>query len=136
MSDPASGWTAGRTSGHSPWVSGRTRADRTIDGDAQRPRATGRGRPQRGPDPLAATAGSAVSASVRQPPSDAWRSRRPASQFVRLVGVGLAIIPLLVGFLPVLVDDRRRGLRDFLAGTVVLTEGPGPLAALPPASER
>jgi hypothetical protein len=46
---------------------------------------------------------------------------------VRLVGLGLAIIPLGAGFLPVLVDDRRRALQDFLAGTVVLyvvTTGP------------
>jgi uncharacterized RDD family membrane protein YckC len=38
---------------------------------------------------------------------------------VRLVGLGLAIIPLFAGFLPVLVDDRRRGIHDMLAGTVV-----------------
>jgi uncharacterized RDD family membrane protein YckC len=41
---------------------------------------------------------------------------------VRLVGLALAIIPLGAGFLPVLVDARRRGLQDFLAGTVVLSE--------------
>jgi len=39
---------------------------------------------------------------------------------VRVVGLALAIIPLFAGFLPVLVDDRRRGLHDFLASTVVL----------------
>lgn len=39
---------------------------------------------------------------------------------VRLVGLVLAIIPLFAGFLPVLVDDRRRGIHDMLAGTVVL----------------
>jgi uncharacterized RDD family membrane protein YckC len=39
---------------------------------------------------------------------------------VRLVGLVLAIIPLFAGFLPVLVDDRRRALQDFLAGTVVV----------------
>jgi uncharacterized RDD family membrane protein YckC len=38
---------------------------------------------------------------------------------VRLVGLLLAIIPLGAGFLPVLVDDRRRALQDLLAGTVV-----------------
>jgi uncharacterized RDD family membrane protein YckC len=38
---------------------------------------------------------------------------------VRLIGLGLAIIPLFAGFLPVLVDDRRRGIHDMLAGTVV-----------------
>jgi uncharacterized RDD family membrane protein YckC len=39
---------------------------------------------------------------------------------VRLVGLGLCIIPLFSGFLTVLVDDRRRGLHDLLAGTVVV----------------
>jgi uncharacterized RDD family membrane protein YckC len=43
---------------------------------------------------------------------------------VRFVGLLLAIIPLFAGFLPVLVDDRRRALQDFLAGTVVLYEPP------------
>jgi uncharacterized RDD family membrane protein YckC len=41
---------------------------------------------------------------------------------VRLVGLALAIIPLFVGFLPVLFDRRRRALQDFLAGTVVFYE--------------
>lgn len=40
--------------------------------------------------------------------------------FVRLVGLVLAIMPLFAGFLPVLFTERRRGLPDFLAGTVVL----------------
>jgi uncharacterized RDD family membrane protein YckC len=45
---------------------------------------------------------------------------------VRLVGLGLAIVPLFAGFLPVLVDARRRGLHDLLAGTVVrYAEPPG-----------
>ena len=39
---------------------------------------------------------------------------------VRLVGLVLCIIPLFAGFLTVLVDDRRRGLHDFLARTVVV----------------
>jgi uncharacterized RDD family membrane protein YckC len=39
---------------------------------------------------------------------------------LRLVGLGLAILLLFTGFLPALVDDRRRALQDFLAGTVVL----------------
>jgi uncharacterized RDD family membrane protein YckC len=39
---------------------------------------------------------------------------------VRLVGLIVSIIPLFAGFLPVLFDDRRRGLADMLAGTVVL----------------
>jgi uncharacterized RDD family membrane protein YckC len=39
---------------------------------------------------------------------------------VRIVGLGLAIVPLFAGFIPVLFDSRRRALQDFLAGTVVL----------------
>jgi uncharacterized RDD family membrane protein YckC len=39
---------------------------------------------------------------------------------VRLIGLVLAIVPLFLGFVPVLVDARRRGLQDMLAGTVVL----------------
>jgi uncharacterized RDD family membrane protein YckC len=38
----------------------------------------------------------------------------------RLVGLVLAIVPMFAGFVPVLFDDRRRGLADFIAGTVVL----------------
>ena len=46
--------------------------------------------------------------------------RRSLLRFVALV---LAALPLLAGFLPVLVDDRRRGLHDMLAGTVVVGAG-------------
>jgi uncharacterized RDD family membrane protein YckC len=60
--------------------------------------------------------------------------------FVRLVGLALAILLLFTGFLPVLVDDRRRALQDFLARTVVLydEQAPHPLggateADVPPA---
>jgi uncharacterized RDD family membrane protein YckC len=42
---------------------------------------------------------------------------------VRLIGLALAIIPLFAGFLPVLVDDRRRALQDFMARTVVVYDG-------------
>jgi uncharacterized RDD family membrane protein YckC len=42
---------------------------------------------------------------------------------IRLIGLALAIIPLFAGFLPVLVDRRRRALQDFMAGTVVLYDG-------------
>jgi uncharacterized RDD family membrane protein YckC len=40
--------------------------------------------------------------------------------FVRLIGLGLAIAPLFLGFVPVLFDERRRALQDYIAGTVVL----------------
>jgi uncharacterized RDD family membrane protein YckC len=49
-------------------------------------------------------------------PPTLWRS------LVRLVGLALAIVPLFAGFLPVIVDARRRALQDFLAGTVVRVE--------------
>jgi len=39
---------------------------------------------------------------------------------VRFIGLLLAIVPLFAGFLPVLFDDRRRALQDFMAGTAVL----------------
>jgi uncharacterized RDD family membrane protein YckC len=45
---------------------------------------------------------------------------------IRLVGLWVAVTFLLIGFLPVLVDDRRRALQDFLAGTeVVYSSGEG-----------
>ncbi len=40
---------------------------------------------------------------------------------VRFVGLTLAAIPLGAGFLPILFDDRRRGLQDMLARTVVIS---------------
>jgi len=39
---------------------------------------------------------------------------------VRVVGLVLAIVPLFAGFVPVLFTERRRGLPDLLAGTVVV----------------
>jgi uncharacterized RDD family membrane protein YckC len=47
-------------------------------------------------------------------PPSTWRS------VVRLVGLALAIIPMFAGFIPVLVDDRRRALQDYLAETTVV----------------
>ena len=41
---------------------------------------------------------------------------------MRMVGLVLAIAPFFLGFLPILFDERRRGLPDFLAGTVVKYE--------------
>jgi len=38
----------------------------------------------------------------------------------RTLALGLAIVPCFAGFAPVLVDARRRGLHDMLAGTVVV----------------
>ena len=49
---------------------------------------------------------------------------RPRQSLVRFVGLTLAAIPLCAGFVPILFDDRRRGLQDMLARTVVIgTDG-------------
>jgi len=40
---------------------------------------------------------------------------------LRLLYLTIAALPLLAGFLPVLFDERRRGLHDMLAGTVVVS---------------
>ena len=45
---------------------------------------------------------------------------RPARALLRLLALTVAAIPLLAGFLPILFDDRRRGVHDMLAGTVVV----------------
>lgn len=51
---------------------------------------------------------------------------------VRVIGLALAIIPLFLGFVPVLLDGQRRALQDFLARTVVLYAE----RELPPAPQR
>jgi uncharacterized RDD family membrane protein YckC len=64
-----------------------------------------------------------------EPPS-LWRS------LVRVVGTAIAIIPFFAGYLPVLFDDRRRGLPDFLAGTVVVYEDRPEVTPAEPRSSR
>jgi len=54
---------------------------------------------------------------------------RLGRSLVRLIGLLLAIVPMFAGFLPVLVDNRRRALQDFLAGTVVVYDDHGPFTA-------
>jgi uncharacterized RDD family membrane protein YckC len=56
--------------------------------------------------------------SSARPPS-VWRS------IVRFVGLILAIAPMLLGFVPVLFDGRRRALQDYIARTTVLAEAEG-----------
>jgi uncharacterized RDD family membrane protein YckC len=41
---------------------------------------------------------------------------------VRIAGLFLAAIPLLLGFLPILLNERRRGLQDVLGRSVVVHE--------------
>jgi len=57
-----------------------------------------------------------------------------ARSMVRVLGLGLAIVPLFAGFLPVLFDPRRRGLHDLLAGTIVLYAGQEPPPTPAPAA--
>ena len=52
--------------------------------------------------------------------ADSGRPPRPLRALWRLGALVLAVIPLFAGLLPILVDDRRRGLHDMLAGTVVV----------------
>ena len=54
-------------------------------------------------------------------PPGFWRS------VLRLFGLGVAIAIAFLGFVPVLVDDRRRALQDFLAGTAVFYDELAPL---------
>ena len=56
---------------------------------------------------------------VRRAGKDEPLSARRA--LVRMAGLFLAALPLLLGFLPILVNDRRRGLHDALAGSVVVS---------------
>jgi uncharacterized RDD family membrane protein YckC len=55
----------------------------------------------------------------------------PGQALVRFAGLILAAIPLFMGFLPILLDDRRRGLHDMLAGTVVLSAPRSPAESRP-----
>jgi uncharacterized RDD family membrane protein YckC len=66
--------------------------------------------------------------------ADGGGALRPARALFRLGALVLAAIPLFAGFLTILVDDRRRGLQDMLAGTVVVTapdKSPGVSAPAP-----
>ena len=45
----------------------------------------------------------------------------PKRAFLRLIGVTIAALPLFAGFVPVLFNDRRRGLADWLVDTVVVS---------------
>jgi uncharacterized RDD family membrane protein YckC len=48
----------------------------------------------------------------------------PGRALLRFGALLLAALPLFAGFLPVLFDDRRRGLHDVIAGTVVVEQPP------------
>jgi uncharacterized RDD family membrane protein YckC len=59
-----------------------------------------------------------VVTAAGKPPSVAWSS-------LRFVGLIVSIALAFVGFLPVLIDSRRRVLHDFLGRTVVVDEAAG-----------
>jgi uncharacterized RDD family membrane protein YckC len=56
---------------------------------------------------------------------------RPKRSLVRVVGMIAAAIPLFAGYLPILVDNRRMGLHDRIAHTVVryVEDRPRPVRA-------
>jgi uncharacterized RDD family membrane protein YckC len=56
---------------------------------------------------------------VTRPSGGRLRMRRA---IVRVVGITLATIPLFAGFIPILFTDRRRGLADWMADTVVVND--------------
>jgi uncharacterized RDD family membrane protein YckC len=58
---------------------------------------------------------------VRRASNDA--ALRPRWAFLRLIGLGLAALPLLLGFLPMLLTRRRRGLQDLVGRSVVVHVG-------------
>jgi uncharacterized RDD family membrane protein YckC len=61
---------------------------------------------------------------------------RPWRALLRLFGLMLAALPLFLGFLPILLTERRRGLQDVIGGSVVIgvAEAPRDAAAgSPPA---
>jgi uncharacterized RDD family membrane protein YckC len=53
---------------------------------------------------------------------------RPRRALLRLVGVMLAALPLFLGFLPILLSERRRGLQDVIGGSVVVGVAEAPTA--------
>jgi uncharacterized RDD family membrane protein YckC len=72
--------------------------------------------------------------------ADDGAALKPRRALLRFGALILAALPLCAGFLPILVDNRRRGVHDMLAGTVVvgaIPEGPRSTpargASLPPA---
>jgi uncharacterized RDD family membrane protein YckC len=51
---------------------------------------------------------------------------------LRLIGAILAAIPFFAGYLLILVDDRRRGLHDMIAGTTVIYAPKSHTSTAPP----
>jgi uncharacterized RDD family membrane protein YckC len=56
---------------------------------------------------------------------------RPWRALLRLIGLMLAVLPLFLGLLPILLNDRRRGLQDVIGGSVVISVPEVPKARSP-----
>jgi uncharacterized RDD family membrane protein YckC len=65
---------------------------------------------------------------------DTGEPPRLGRSLVRLVGMILAAIPFFAGYALILIDDRRRGLQDMLAGTVVVYAPKSRVRTTPPAA--
>ena len=65
---------------------------------------------------------------------DTGEPPRLGRSLVRLVGMILAAIPFFAGYALILFDDRRRGLQDMLAGTVVVYAPRSRVRTSPPAA--
>jgi uncharacterized RDD family membrane protein YckC len=52
--------------------------------------------------------------------ADSGEPPHPVRALARLGALMVAVIPLCAGLLPILIDARRRGLHDILAGTIVV----------------
>lgn len=72
---------------------------------------------------------------IRVRPLGAERMR-PRRALLRFVGLTLAAVPLFAGFLLILVDDRRRGLHDLIARTVVTEVADDAVRASRPPTRR
>jgi len=59
---------------------------------------------------------------IRVRPTHGVGALKPRRACLRLIGLTLAAIPLCAGFVPILLNDRRRGFQDWLARTVVVYE--------------
>lgn len=49
---------------------------------------------------------------------------KPRQALVRVIGLVLSILPLFAGFVPILFNDRRRGVADWMANSVVVRAPP------------
>jgi uncharacterized RDD family membrane protein YckC len=72
---------------------------------------------------------------IRVTAADGSRLHVPRA-LIRLAGIVAAAIPFFAGFVPIMLTQRRRGLQDWLANTVVTRELPAPSAGGADAAPR